>query len=51
MLKRARLRGIIDHGLKIILLALNKTYIMGSPKNHHDEAMSMGSNNMGSYEK
>ena len=24
---------------------------MGTPKNHHDEAMAMGTNNMGSYEK
>ena len=51
MLKKARQRGSIDYACKIILLALNKTYIMGTPKNHHDEAIPMGTNNMGSYEK
>ena len=24
---------------------------MGTPKNHHDEAIPMGTNNIGSYEK
>ena len=33
------------------LLVLNKTYSMGTHKHHHDEAIPMGTNNIGSYEK
>ena len=33
------------------LLVLNKTYVTGTHKNHHDEAIPMGTNNIGSYEK
>ena len=35
----------------IIWLVLNKTYVMGTPKNHHDKAMPVGTNNIRSYEK
>ena len=51
MLKKARQCGTIDYAWKIILLVLNKTYLHGTPKNHHDEAILMGTNNIGSYEK
>ena len=50
MLKKARQCGTIDYAWKIILF-LNKTYVNGTPKNHHDEAILMGTNNIGSYEK
>ena len=33
------------------LLVLNKTYGMGTHNNHHDKAIPMGTNNIGSYEK
>ena len=51
MLKKARQWGTIDYASKIILLILNKTYVMGTPKNHHDQAILIGTNNNGSYEK
>ena len=32
-------------------LLVLKTYVMGTHKNHHDAAIPMGTNNIGSYEK
>ena len=51
MLKKVRQCETTDYSKKIILLVLNKTYVNGTPKNHHDEAILMGTNNIGSYEK